>query len=300
MLDDLRKKQKVIIYVVAVVFIVGMMGVGLLELFTPKPYLGKVNGTKISVEEYNDRYNQMRDMYRQQYPDRAMDENTMKGLAEQTWNALVEEILVKEQLRKHRIKIRKSDIKEEIQNNPPQEWMQQEALQTEGRFDHSKYIEFLKSNPVVLAEMEKYVENYLPRKKLEDKIKKNANITLDSLKVEYAKDNDLLNGRIIWFDYNTIKDVNATDDEVKKYYETNKDKEFKKGPAARLKYLAFEIKASDRDYETATSIAKQIRERLVKGENFAELAKAYSEDPGSKDNGGSLGRFGKGRMVPAF
>lgn len=300
MLDDLRKKQKVIIYVVAVIFIIGMMGVGLLELFTPKPFLGKVNGKKITIEEYNDRLSQMRDMYRQQYPDRAMDENTMRGLGEQTWNSIVEEILVKEQLKKHRIKIRTADIKEEIQSNPPQEWMQQEALQTEGRFDHSKYIEFLKSNPMVLAEMEKYVEGYLPRKKLEDKIKKEAKITLDSLKTEYIKDNDLLNGRIIWFDYNTIKDVSATDAEVQKYYDANKDKEFKKGPAAKLKYLAFEMKPSDKDYDTVMNMAREIRGRIVKGESFEELARTYSEDPGSKDNGGSLGRFGRGRMVPAF
>ncbi len=43
-----------------------------------------------------------------------------------------------------------------------------------------------------------------------------------------------------------------------------------------------------------------IRERILKGENFATLAILYSEDPGSAKEGGSLGFFGRGDMVPEF
>lgn len=43
-----------------------------------------------------------------------------------------------------------------------------------------------------------------------------------------------------------------------------------------------------------------IRDRILKGENFATLAILYSEDPGSAKEGGSLGFFGRGDMVPEF
>lgn len=43
-----------------------------------------------------------------------------------------------------------------------------------------------------------------------------------------------------------------------------------------------------------------IRGRILKGENFATLAILYSEDPGSAKEGGSLGFFGRGDMVPEF
>lgn len=50
----------------------------------------------------------------------------------------------------------------------------------------------------------------------------------------------------------------------------------------------------------ARSKAQLILERLEKGEAFAEIASAESDDPGSAANGGDLGFFGKGVMAPEF
>jgi peptidyl-prolyl cis-trans isomerase C len=52
--------------------------------------------------------------------------------------------------------------------------------------------------------------------------------------------------------------------------------------------------------EEALAKAQDIRKKLVDGEDFATLAKAESDDAGSGANGGDLGTFGHGRMVPAF
>lgn len=46
--------------------------------------------------------------------------------------------------------------------------------------------------------------------------------------------------------------------------------------------------------------AEQIVARIRAGEDFGKLAVEFSEDPGSKSNGGDLGMVGKGRMVPEF
>lgn len=46
--------------------------------------------------------------------------------------------------------------------------------------------------------------------------------------------------------------------------------------------------------------AKEIFEKIAHGEDFVRMAKEHSKDPGSKDEGGDLGYFARGQMVPVF
>lgn len=46
--------------------------------------------------------------------------------------------------------------------------------------------------------------------------------------------------------------------------------------------------------------ANEVKKKLDEGEDFAKLAKEYSEDPGSAEEGGKLGYFTAGEMVPEF
>jgi parvulin-like peptidyl-prolyl isomerase len=290
MLENLRKKQKAIIYIIAAVFILGMTAVGITEVFLPKPYLGKVNGTKITFEMYQNKLQEYYARYAEQLQGQEIDDNMRK----------VNEILWDQQIKKHRIRVSSDEIITEIQNNPPQDLMQNEAFQTEGLFDRSKYINILKNNPEFYVAMEDYVKAYLPRKKLQEKIIADAGITLDSLSVEYAKENDMMNGRAIWFDISKAPAPVVTDEDIQAYYDANKDAEYKKGPGSRLEYIAFEIKPSASDSLKVKTLIDEVYNRAIAGEDFAKLAAEYSEDPGSKNNGGSLGEFGAGMMVPEF
>ncbi|NJO33179.1 MAG: peptidylprolyl isomerase [Rhodospirillales bacterium] len=46
--------------------------------------------------------------------------------------------------------------------------------------------------------------------------------------------------------------------------------------------------------------AREVYEKIAHGEDFSKMAKEHSKDPGSKDDGGDLGYFAKGQMVPEF
>ena len=56
------------------------------------------------------------------------------------------------------------------------------------------------------------------------------------------------------------------------------------------------IRTDKETYEEITSI----RKRFIDGESFEDLAKEFSEDPGTSSNGGDLGWSGKGRYAPEF
>ncbi|ACD22583.1 peptidylprolyl isomerase [Clostridium botulinum] len=85
-----------------------------------------------------------------------------------------------------------------------------------------------------------------------------------------------------------LADVTVTDEDVKKYYDDNSSM-FINPPTVSAKHILVKTE------EEATSI----KEEIANGLAFEEAAKKYSTCP-SKEQGGSLGNFGKGSMVPEF
>ncbi|MCX7918306.1 MAG: peptidylprolyl isomerase [bacterium] len=87
-----------------------------------------------------------------------------------------------------------------------------------------------------------------------------------------------------------IDKVKSVDEkELKSFYEENKA-QFQTGEKVRARHILVKTKAE----------ADQIKVQLDKGADFAKLAKEKSLDTGTKENGGDLGFFGKGEMVPEF
>jgi peptidyl-prolyl cis-trans isomerase C len=95
--------------------------------------------------------------------------------------------------------------------------------------------------------------------------------------------------------------VRITDDEIETYYKGHKD-EFTGPESVKARHILLKVPegADDEAWEEAESKAEDIKKKLENGEDFAKLAKKYSDDLGSKDKGGDLGFFSKGRMVPEF
>ena len=60
------------------------------------------------------------------------------------------------------------------------------------------------------------------------------------------------------------------------------------------------LKTDGKDEATVRKQAEEVLKEVKAGGDFAALAKKYSEDEGSKANGGDLDYFGRGRMVPEF
>lgn len=83
-----------------------------------------------------------------------------------------------------------------------------------------------------------------------------------------------------------------SEDQLKKYYEENKNTQFTKEPEAHLQHILF----AENDKATAEKVLKEVRG----GADFGALAAKYSTDPGSKNSGGDLGSAPTSKYVKEF
>ena len=93
----------------------------------------------------------------------------------------------------------------------------------------------------------------------------------------------------------------VSDAEVQAFYNAHKaDYEVQDQVRARHILIAVPQGADAATDAAAKAKAEGILKQIRAGGDFAALAKANSDDPGSKDSGGELGFFTQGKMVPAF
>ncbi len=95
--------------------------------------------------------------------------------------------------------------------------------------------------------------------------------------------------------------IEVNDESLRDYYDKNQEK-FGLPEQRKASHILILVPqdAEEAVVADAKSKIEALSERLKQGEEFAEVAKANSQDPGSAANGGDLGYFSKGVMDPAF
>ncbi len=115
-------------------------------------------------------------------------------------------------------------------------------------------------------------------------------ITVSDLKARYR--DQIMMKKIINFEIKSK--VSVLPSEIAEYYEKHRE-EFKQDEKYRVRHIL--IKAEDDvGFELARVEAQDIYDKLMDGQDFAEIAKKYSHGP-NKEQGGDMGYIGRGEML---
>ncbi|HKY97519.1 MAG TPA: peptidyl-prolyl cis-trans isomerase [Gemmatimonadaceae bacterium] len=305
----MRSSAKYIWIFIVVVFIGGFLLLetsGLLGRgpITPTTAVAEVNGEDILATTW---YNAISALEQQatQQSGRSITLDERRRLADEAFEQLVGDALLRQEYRRRGIKVTNEEISEAARYAPPPQLAQSPELQTEGQFDPQKYQRFLSSPSArqegILLQLEAYYRDQIPREKLFEQVASDVYVSDERLWQIWRDSRDTAQISYVVFRPELVADneVTVTDSEIKDYYDKNK-KDLEKPSRAVVSVVSIPrvITAADSAATRARLVA--LRDRIVKGEKFEDIAKAESSDSVSARDGGFLGRGPKGRFVPEF
>lgn len=287
----------------------------------------------ITVAEARNYYQNLRDRYQAIYGERFTEEMAKKlNLKEKAVKDLINRILLLQEAQRLGLKVTAEELQASIQEIP--------AFQKDGVFDKSTYLRALQRGRLTAKEFEGNQRQTLLLNKLQGLVISSVKISDQEILEAYRQNFEKLNLEMISLNPADIKDISLTPEEIKEYFSKHREefkiparvkvryllfdpKDYVKqvqvsskeiedyyqnnrekfGQPKRVKVRHILIRADAKDAE-ASAKAKQKAESVQKeaagGKDFSQLAKQYSEDPGTKDRGGEIGFITKGMVVPEF
>ncbi len=268
-----ERHKTAIIWAIVIAFLIG--GVGLIGLnqagvFRSPSNTGQevtsavtVNGSKILRTEVDNAATNIANQYRQYYQQLGMDPSTLFAGANGAYFQLSLEAQAVQGL-----------IRQELyEQQAKQKKIQVSSKNVESEAD-KQYNDLLESNNITEEQLITYLQG--------------QNRTLVEFKkeiqssVEVQLRDEALRSEV-------VGDIEPSDEELTAYFKEH-ESDYSEDEQVRASHILVA------ELETANEIVQELKN----GADFAELAAQYSTDPGTKEEGGDLGWFGRGQMVPEF
>lgn len=326
-ITNMRSQMQVVMWTVLVLFIIsgaigGLVGgVSIGDIFGQGSNvndIGSINGKPILYEDYNRLVNAEITRLQSQSTQDISDEDK-EYIKAVVWERIIQDLLIQEQIEKNNIVVSDEEVVYQLQNNPPPFLQASAAFQTDGRFDSEKYMDATMINPEQLdwSPIEEFMRDiYLPEYKLQQLVINSASTSEQDIIDSYRKrfvnykieilhiTDKVLDGASKDF-FDNMMSGRPTDQELNELYKEN-IADYKQSEMRYMKYVKWPIVSSYNDSLRIKLEAENLMYRIKQGENFADIANAYTEDPSNNmvgsdaPKGGMLGWFGRGQMISEF
>ena len=320
-ITNMRSQMQVVMWTILVLFVTSMVigglvgGASISDIFGQRQgnEVGSLNGKPILYEDFNQMVSNEINRLDALSGKEISDEES-EYVRAVVWERLLADLIVQEQIENNNIKVGDSEVLFQLQNNPPPFLQNSEAFQTDGRFDFEKYLDaVLNPSSIDWRPVEQFMQEiYLPSYKLQQYITNSISISPEDIRKNYEQrfvdyEIEVLHITKKSLEENLIENMLAdrpTNDELTKMYQENIDN-YEMPEMRVMKYVKWPILSDANDTLRVKLEADDLMFRINNGEDFAQLANTYTEDPSNSINpyslkGGNLGWFDKGQMVPEF
>ena len=231
--------------------------------------IGRVNGDPVMLEAYNATLRQLYDQAQGSQEDFISSQQNAE-LEDQAFEAVVDQILVGQELRRRGITVTGQEISEAAQFSPP-DYLVPQFLDDTGGLDLASYQTFLSTlPPEQLLVLEAYYRSAIPRTKLLRQVATGIYPPDAALWQQWKDQNELSEIRFVPLDpANRYEDSEFTvsQDEIADYYEENSE-EFEIPARATIKFVVLDKTPTAADTAASRERADSIRQEIVAGAVF--------------------------------
>jgi parvulin-like peptidyl-prolyl isomerase len=304
MLQQMRSMKMYVFWFVALSFLVGFVffGGGGLDVANwgqgARSAVAEVNGTDIPADMYNRYVTQLAEVERARFQRDELMAADYERIEAQAWDGIIGEMLVSQEARRLNIVVPDDEIVAILSTNPP-EFIRQRFMNEKGEFDQAAYLRAVNDPSYDWSGDENYLRAVLPSMKLQQMVRARATVSEEEVRREYARRKQRTTVRYVGVAWPAVELAGFApgDAELKRYYDEHPER-FMRGETVTLEVLRVDKKPSSIDREEAMEDARGILEDEKRGESFAELAEANSDDP-SGERGGDLGWVTPAQLQPA-
>src|SRR5437867_592263 len=278
----------VLIVLTVVTFVGGfvfLLGAGLNSATSARTRgdVGTVDGAGISRVEYaNALTDQTAAFQRQTGADPSAEEQ--RDLGTQAWRMLVTQKLLGAKARAVGLKVYDREVVLALQSNPPSALADAQAFKTDGKFDPNKYVAALRDPKNNWAPFEEMTRQQLPVRKLQERLVASLKLSEPELRAAYRDRFEKVGVTVVQVPPVQKPAPAPSEADLDRLYQRYKGR-FASGPRTQLEVLQIPISFKQEEIRSAQEQAQALADRARRGEDFAALARDYSEGPGAAKGG---------------